>query len=227
MTPKKTEVPAEWELSKILLEIREFFRIWPERHDRQDRRLREIEETQREILKRLERIEHCACKRVVSYRIRQTGGSMQPIEGAGSHFPRPEEVKPSVSAAPVEAKFKEKEAMAETQTPVIGILVGATGSFEADPIDQNGDVITDPAILSTLTLTWASADTTNEPVVSSGTTGDLGATITVPASAVDGPGALLTVTDQNGISGSVDVPVLPAITPPVTTVSGYVIRQTA
>lgn len=203
----KTTIPAEWELSRLLHEIRN---------------------TQHEILRHVKRIEHCACKRVTSVRIRQIGGAMQPIAGAGSFYPKPEAVK-QPEPSPVEAQFKETDKLSETQTAVIGIVVGATGSFVADLIDQDGNVITDPATIAATTLTWSSADTTNEPVVSSGTAGDLSATITVPSGASPNPtGALLTVTTEAGISGSVDVPVLPGTTPPpAITVTGVVIRQTA
>lgn len=150
---------------------------------------------------------------------------MSPIQGAGSHFPR--EVEPVKVEAQVETA-KEAE-VAETQAPVTGIVQGATGTFVVDLIDENGNVITDPAIISSVTLTWSSSDTVNEPVVSSGTAGDLGASISVPATApVDSTGALLTVTTDNGITGSVDVPVLAGTPPPPppTTIAGVLIRQT-
>lgn len=191
--------------------------------------LNRVLEVMLDFRERLERIERCACKkRVVGYRIRQVGGDMQPISGAGSFYPKPEAVK-QPEPSPAEAQFKESDKLSETQTAVIGVVAGATGTFVADAIDQNGNVITDPAILSGLTIVWSSSDTTDEPVVSSGTAGDLGASITVPATApANTTGATLSVVDQNGIGGSVAVPVLPATTPPPpVTVAGYVIRQTA
>jgi hypothetical protein len=150
---------------------------------------------------------------------------MSPISGAGSFYPKSDPPTPPNQAA----QFKEKDTMSEVQTAVLGIVIGATGSFVADLIDQNGNVITDAATIAATTLTWASADTTNEPVVSSGSAGDLGATITVPSTAPANPtGALVTATTQAGVAGSVNVPVLPSVTPPPPiTVSGVVIRQTA
>jgi hypothetical protein len=151
---------------------------------------------------------------------------MQPIEGAGSFYPK------AVEPVKVEAQFHhpEEATVAETQSAVIGIVQGATGTFVADLIDENGNVITDPTIIASATLTWSSSDTINEPVVASGTAGDLGASITVPVAApVNAVGATLTVTTNLGITDSVAVPVLAGTPPPPppTTIAAVVLRQTA
>lgn len=152
---------------------------------------------------------------------------MMPIQGAGSFFPKGED-----QPVKEQAQFhhEEKDTVTETQTAVVGIVQGATGTFVADLIDENGNVITDPTIIASVKLTWSSTDTTNEPVVSSGTPGDLGASITVPATApVDSIGATVSVETDGGVSGAVSVPVLAGTPPPPppTTIAGVIVRQTA
>lgn len=98
-----------------------------------------------------------------------------------------------------------------TQSPVTGIVVGATGTFLATPVDASGNAVTLPA---GIIPTWTSSDVTNAPVVPSAD--GLTVSVTTLASApVGGSFTLsLTATLATGavVTGTVNVPFLAAST---------------
>jgi len=109
-----------------------------------------------------------------------------------------------------------------TQQPVVGVKIGATGTFQETYTDPSGNPITLP---TGITPTWTSSDTVNAPVVASadGTT----ATVTVPTTApttLVGTTFLLNITatlaDGTVVNGAVAVPFLAA-----TGVNSFVITQ--
>lgn len=111
------------------------------------------------------------------------------------------------------------------QSPVVGIVIGATGSFLATPVDAAGNVVTLPA---GIVPTWTSSDLTNAPVVAA--VDGLTATDAVPASA---PATLVgttfalsvsaTLADGTTGTGTVSVPFLASTT--VGPFAGFVITQ--
>ncbi len=71
--------------------------------------------------------------------------------------------------------------MAITQAPLLGIALGATGTFSATPLDSTGNIATVPAGLVPV---WISSNPDMAPVTA---TGDgLSATVTVSSTAIAG-----------------------------------------
>lgn len=111
-----------------------------------------------------------------------------------------------------------------TQSPVVGIAIGATGTFLATPVDASGNTVTLPA---GIVPTWTSSDTTNAPVVPSadGLTVTVSVPSTAPTTLVGTTFTLsLAATLANGtvVTGTVNVPFLSASTG---TVASFVITQ--
>ena len=118
-------------------------------------------------------------------------------------------------------------AIMATQGSLLGIAPGATATFTANPLDENGNPI---ALPDGVVPTWTSSDTTNGPVVAAAD--GLTATVTVPETAATGTGFTLFVsaTLPSGATpaGSAVVPidaVTPPPPPPISTVASFVITQ--
>lgn len=114
-----------------------------------------------------------------------------------------------------------------TQAPVVGIKIGATGTFLATPVDAQGNVVVLPA---GIIPTWTSTDLTNAPVVAAAD--GLTATDTVPSTApptLVGTSFTLSVSailaDGTVGTGTTPVPFLAATT--VGPFAGFVITQTS
>lgn len=114
--------------------------------------------------------------------------------------------------------------MALSQSPLVGIAPGATGTFSGIPIDSLGNSGPLPA---GITPVWVSSDPTNAPITA--TVDGLTATVAIPADAVAGTVFTITVsaTLADGsvpTSGPVNCPVLTVVPPPFV-VASFVIQQ--
>jgi hypothetical protein len=132
-----------------------------------------------------------------------------------------------VFAGFVITQLKEGEFDMPAQEPVVGIKIGATGTFLATPVDAQGNVVTLPA---GIVPTWTSTDTLNAPVVAA--TDGLTATDTVPSTtsaALVGTNFTLSVTATlaDGTAGSGTTPVPFLASGVVGPFAGFVITQTS
>lgn len=113
-----------------------------------------------------------------------------------------------------------EDKMSVTQGPLTGIVAGQSALLTANLFDPNGNPVTDPAIIGLVTLVWTSADTTNMPVSSSGTAGDLTAVCSPPAGATVGATASVSVAfvaplaDGSNPTGAATETVLTSAPPP-------------
>lgn len=122
--------------------------------------------------------------------------------------------------------------MSVAQGPLAGIAAGATATLTANPFDPSGNP-SNPASVAPVVLVWTSSDPVNFPVASSGTAGDLTATVAPPATADPAATATISVAqvaplaDGSNATGSATesiVTVTPPPPPPVA-IAQFIITQ--